>query len=264
MHKKLLTGTAVTTLLLGLAACDQDSEPGDEATAGQEAGAEGQEAPLGEEGMEMPEPDTEDIPEVVATVNGEDITGEEFIPLYEQQFQQMAMQSQMSGEQPDEEAIREQSLDSLVSTELLRQDAQGYEASEEEIEELLEDTAEQGGLESVDELVQTYEEQGDTEEDLREDAADQVRIDKVVDGLEVPEPTEEELQEAYEEMEAQQEMMAEAQGGEEQGGEAAEELPPFEEVRDQLEEQVIQEDQNQVVMEHVDQLREAADVETHL
>lgn len=261
MHKKLLTGTAVTTLLLGLAACDQDSEPGDEATAGQEAGAEGQEAPLGEEDMEMPEPDTEDIPEVVATVNGEDITGEEFIPLYEQQFQQMAMQSQMSGEQPDEEAIREQSLDSLVSTELLLQDAQaqGYEASEEEIEELLEDTAEQGGLESVDELVQTYEEQGDTEEDLREDAADQVRIDKVVDGLEIPEPTEEELQEAYEEMEAQQEMMAEAQGGE-----AAEELPPFEEVRDQLEEQVIQEDQNQAVVEHVDQLREAADVETHL
>ncbi len=258
MHKKLLTGAAVTTLLLGLAACDQDAEP--DAGATQDADAEGQEAPLGEEDMEMPEPDTEDIPEVVATVNGEEISDEEFIPLYEQQFQQLAMQSQMSGEEPDEDMIREQTLDGLISTELLLQDAaaRGFEASEEEIDELLQETAEQGGMESADELVEAYEEQGESEEDLREDAANQVRIDKVIDDLEVPEPSEEELEEAYEEMEAQQEMMAEAQGGE------AEELPPFEEVRDELEEQVAAEDENEAAMEHVEQLREAADVETHV
>lgn len=261
MHKKLLTGAAVTTLALGLAACDQNSAPEDEPTVGQEDGAEGQEAPLGEEDMEMPEPETDDIPDVVATVNGEDLTGDEFIPVYEAQFQQMAMQSQMSGEEPDEDMIREQTLDGLISTELLLQDAEDrdYQASEEEIDELLTETAEQGGLESADELVETYEEQGDTEEDLREDAANQVLIEKIEEDLEVSEPTEEELEEAYEEMEAQQEMMAEAQGGE-----AAEELPPFEEIRDELEEQVTQEEQDEAMMEHVEELREDADVETNL
>lgn len=254
MHKKLLTGAAVTTLALSLAACNQNSAPEDESTAGQEA-------PLGEEDMEMPEPETDDIPDVVATVNGEDITGDEFIPVYEAQFQQMAMQSQMSGEEPDEDMIREQTLDGLISTELLLQHAQDqdYQASEEEIDELLTETAETGGLESTDELIETYEEQGNTEEDLREDASNQVLIEKVEDDLEVSEPTEEELEEAYEEMEAQQEIMAEAQGGE-----AAEELPPFEEVRDDLEEQVTQEEQDEAMMTHIEELREDADVETHL
>ncbi|GAA1452903.1 SurA N-terminal domain-containing protein [Nesterenkonia lacusekhoensis] len=268
MHKKLLTGAAATTLLLGLAACDQNAEPDAEASGGAEE--EGQEAPMGQEDMEMPEPDTEDIPDVVATVNGEELSSEEFIPLYEQQFQQMAMQAQMSGEEPDEATIQEQVLDTAIGTELLLQDAeqQGFEASEEDIDAALEDAAEQGGMESADELIEAYEEQGNSEEELREDASDQALINQVTESLDIEEPSEEELQELYDQQEQQQEMMAEAQGGE-GGGEGApgaeqQEMPPFDEVRDELEEQAAQQNENEALMSHIEELREDADVETHL
>lgn len=267
MHKKLLTGAAATTLLLGLAACDQNAEPDAEASGGAEE--EGQEAPMGQEDMEMPEPDTEDIPDVVATVNGEEISSEEFTPLYEQQFQQMAMQAQMSGEEPDEATIQEQVLDTAIGTELLLQDAeeQGFEASEEEIDTALDDAAEQGGMESADELIAAYEEQGNSEEELREDASDQAKINQVTDSLDVPEPSEEELQELYDQREEQQQMMAEAQGGE--GGEGMpgaeqQEMPPFDEVRDELEEEAVKQNENEAQMSHIEELREDADVETHL
>lgn len=265
MHKKLLTGAAVTTLLLGLAACDQNGESGADAPE-----EEGQDAQMGGEDMEMPEPDTEDIPDVVATVNGEEISGEEFTPLYEQQFQQMAMQAQVSGEEPDEATIQEQVLDTAIGTELLLQDAeeQGFEASEEEIDTALDDAAEQGGMESADDLVAAYEEQGHSEEELREDASDQAKINQVTDSLDVPEPSEEELQELYDQQEEQQEMMAETQGGEGGGegmpGAEQQEMPPFDEVRDELEEEAVKQNENEAQMSHIEELREDADVETHL
>ncbi|MGO3289818.1 MAG: SurA, partial [Brachybacterium sp.] len=46
------------------------------------AGGQGGEQP------QMPEADVSDVPDVVATVNGEDITKDEFTAIYEGQFQQ--------------------------------------------------------------------------------------------------------------------------------------------------------------------------------
>src|SRR5699024_9190011 len=54
----------------------------------------------GEE-MDLPEPDLDDVPDVVAEVNGEEVSKDEFAEVYEQQFQQQAMQAQMSGEGGD-------------------------------------------------------------------------------------------------------------------------------------------------------------------
>jgi len=261
VHKKLLTGAAVTTLLLGLAACDENAEPGAEAEE------EGQDAQMGEdEDMEMPEPDTEDFPDVVATVNGEEITSEEFIPQYEAQFQQMAMQAQMGGGGDiDEAEIQEQILDGAIGLELLIQDAeeQGFEASEEDIDEALDEAAQEGGMESADDMIEAVEEQGTTEEELRDQAADQVKVDQLTETLDVSEPSEEELEELYEQQEQQQEMMG--QGGAEgmpEGGE--QEMPPFEEVRDELESEAVEQNEQEALMAHMEELREGADVETHL
>ncbi|GAA1175711.1 SurA N-terminal domain-containing protein [Nesterenkonia xinjiangensis] len=265
MSKKLLTSFALAGVLLGVAGCGDAPEEGadgaeTENPADAEQGAEGDGGAEGEAGPEgeMPEPDTSDIPEVVAEVNGEELSGEEFTTLYENQFQQMAMQSQMSGEEVDEDALKEQSLESMIANELLIQDAEdaGFEAGEDDVEELLETTAETGGMESVEDLIQAYEEQGMSEEKLREDAHDQVLIDQRLEDLDVEEPSEEELRDYYDEASAQQ-----APEGAE--GEEAE-MPEFEEVRDELEQELTTQKQNEAAQAHVEDLREDADVETHL
>ncbi|GAB3194567.1 SurA N-terminal domain-containing protein [Nesterenkonia suensis] len=266
MSKKLLTSCALAGVLLGIAGCGDAPDDGAETEnpaenpADTEQGAEGDAGPEGEAGAEpeMPEPDTSDIPEVVAEVNGVDLSGDDFVALYESQFQQMAMQSQMSGQEVDEEAIREQSLEAMVSNELLIQDAEdsGIDADEDDVDELLETTAEQAGMESVDDLIAAYEDQGMDEEKLREDAHDQVLIDQRLAEIEAEEPTEEELREYYEQAVAQQ--PAEGPEGEEA------EVPEFEDVREDLEEQLESQLQDQAEQEHVAELREDADVETHL
>lgn len=267
MSKKLLTSCALAGVLLGVAACGDAPEEGADAdtTAEAEQGAEeqGAEGEAGAEG-EMPEPDTSDIPDVVAEVNGEEISGEDFAAFYESQFQQAVMQSQMSGEEPDEDAIKEQSLESMIGNELLIQDAEdsGYEASEDDVEALLEDTAEQSGMESVDDLIAAYEEQGMDEEQLREDAQNQVLIDQVVEDINVEEPSEEELRDYYDQSVGQQ---APPEEGAEEGAEGeAPEAPEFEDVKDELEDQLTSQKQGEAAQAHVDELREDADVETHL
>jgi len=108
MSKKLLTSFALAGVL-ALAACgdasetetqDAEAQSTEEAAAGSEEGAE----------MELPEADTEDIPEVVAEVNGDEITGEDFTVLYESQFQQASLQAQSTGEELDQDQLKDQTL----------------------------------------------------------------------------------------------------------------------------------------------------------
>ena len=61
-----------------------------------------------------PEADVSDVPDVVATVNGEEITREEFVPVYETQFQQLAMQQQATGEEVDQASLKQQTAEQLV------------------------------------------------------------------------------------------------------------------------------------------------------
>lgn len=261
---KAVTSTALVGMLFAVAACGDDAEEGGD---GEDQAAE-ELGELGEGEQEMPEPDTEDIPETVAEVNGEEISGEEFTTTYESQFEQMAMQAQMSGEEVDQDELKEQTLDGMIGNVLLVQDASdaGYEASDEDIEELLSETAESSGMESVDELVEMAEEQGLSEDELREDAQDQVLVDQLLDDLDVDEPSEEELEEMYEEQVAQQEQMEEMDPeGEDEGEDGEEpETPSFEEMRDELEEQAVEQAQGEAAMAHVEDLRESGDVETHI
>lgn len=264
-QNKLVTSVAAAALLFGLAACDNgDADGADDAAAEQNAEEQPQEggeaAAPGEQ--QMPEPDLGDVPEVVAEVNDADISGEEYTQAYEAQFSQMAMQAQMSGEEVDEEALQEQTLDNLIGYELLVQEAEaeGYEATEEEIDAELENVAEQNGLESVDELLEVAEEQGTDEEQLREDVEQQVLINQIVDSLDVEEPTEEEIEETYEEFTAQQEQAPAPEG--EDGEEA--ETPDLEELRPEIEEQLEAQKENEAVLAHMEDLREDADVETYV
>ena len=209
--------------------------------------------------MQAPEADLENVPDVVAEVNGEEITRDEFAADYESQLQQAAMMQQQSGEEVNQDELKQQVAQTMVDNRLLTQaaDEAGIEPTEEDIDSTLEDIAAQSGMGSADEVVAALEEQGLSEEEVREEAADQFQVLGYIESeADISEPSEDELREQYETY--VQQMEQSGQGGE--GGE----VPPFEEMRDQLAQQAVTEQQNAAAEEILTGLREEGDVTIHL
>ncbi|MEE1652034.1 SurA N-terminal domain-containing protein [Brachybacterium sp. J144] len=236
---------------LGLAAC------GPEQSASSGASDAGGDAPVaasdGDGEQALPQADTSAIPEVVAEVNGEQITRDDFVPVYESQYQQAAAQTQTTGESVDEAGLQQQVADQLVDNLLLQQAATkaGIEATDADIDATLDQIAQQNGLGSGDEVVQTLVGQGYSEEQVREDAATQYELTTFVtqEGG-ITEPAEEELRAQYDDLVAQQE----------QSGADASQVPPFEEVREQLAQQALTQQQNEAATTLAAELREQGDV----
>lgn len=245
--KRSLAAISIVAIM-ALVGCSSDDEGSGEpdASAGAEAG--------------MPEADLEDVPEVVAEVNGEEISRDEFVRNYEGQLQQTAMQQmqQGTGEEIDQDELKQQVAQLLVDNRLLTQaatDAQ-IEPTEEDIDAALEDFAAQNGMSSADEVVAALGEQGVSEEEVRADAAAQFQVSTFVENeADISEPSEEELRQQYDAMVEQQEAADEQQGGE---------IPPFEDVRDQLAEQSVMQQQSEAVEGIVESLREEAKVTVNL
>lgn len=263
MKKRVLLSFSLLLLVLLIAACsgDDSAEGNDEDsdTSEQEQEEAGEET--SESDMEQPEiPELEDIPDVVAEVNGEEISKEEFETTYESQIQQFMMQAQMSGQEIDEEQIKEQIIEGLIAQKLVIQEAEnsGFEASEEDMDETFDLLVEQSGLESKDDLFSAFEEQGIDEAELMEQIEMQVKIDKLIDDRsDDVEPTEEELEELYEMYIAQLEQM----GGED---EEEVEIPSFEELEPDLIAQVEAEKESEAYQTLIEELREDADITNHL
>lgn len=256
MIKKWFLGLSLGTSLLVLSACGG----ADESAENENAQPETQEqAPSGEENAaqpEMPEPDLEGIPEVVAQVNGEEVSKEDFEAAYTGQFQQAAMQAQMSGQEIDQDQLKNQLAESMVGQKLLIQEAENQKlaASDEEVNQTLEQLAQQNGLETTDEFLKALDEQGMKEEEVRSQVATQVKVDQLIaESAGDTTPSEEEVEAAYEQIKEQQEQMG-----------SEEELPAFEELKPDLEEQVKTQKENEATQTLVAELREKADVTINL
>ena len=249
MPKKFLLGLAAVAAAFGLAACGAD---GDEAATDDAAQTEQQ----GEQAM--PEPELDNIPDVVATIDDEEISGEAFKENYEAQFQQLSMQSQMSGQEPDQDQLKEQALEMMINSELLvtKAEDQDFSASEEDVDEYLDTMADENGMESSEALMSELEAQGLTEERIRDDLQKEVLIQQVVETLDVKEPSEEELQEMYDTQVEQLEAMN-AQVEEDQ----AQEAPSFEEMEPELEKQAAMQKENEAITTLLDDLRADAEIE---
>lgn len=254
LTKKMLLSLLIGASVMVTAACgNTDDNTKEEETAEQEETTEdkGETA----EQPEMPEPDLEDVPDVVAEVNGEEISKEEFETAYVQQFQQEAAQAQVSGQEVDQAELKERIAESLVSQRLLVQQTEesNIEATDEEVEETLTALAEQNGLASSEEFLTALEEQGLSEEEVMEQVASQVKVDKLIaeksGDIEV---SEEELQEFYDQMKEQQKEMD------------GEELPPLEDIKSEVETQIMQQKENEAVQALLAELRESADVTINL
>lgn len=248
--KLLVAGVAIP--VVALVGCSSDSE---------DSGATSPESSATENGegsgdsSAAPEPDLDGIPEVVAEVNGEEISRDEFVPTFEMQFQQMAQQSQMTGESPDQDALEKQVVENLISTELLRQaaDERGLQASDADVDKTLADLAESNQMSSVQEFLEAVEEQqGLSEQDVRTQIGDQLRMEQLVaaEGEDL-EPTRAEVKEAYAMFAQQQEQ-------------AGQEAPPLKQIRSELKEQLRSQKKNSAAATLVETLREDAEITIHI
>lgn len=251
---RTVLGLVAAGAMLTLSACGGGD--GDSAGASKEASASDSPS-ASADASKGAEPDLEGIPDVVAEVNGEEVTKEEFVPVYESQLQQAAMQSQMSGQAPDEEALKKQTVDNLVDTELLTQEAEsrGIEVSDEDVDAELTDLAKQNQMGSAEELLEAVAKNGLTEEQARAQVETQVLVEQLVadeDGD--AEPTDKELRALY----------AQAKQQQAQSGQKGQKIPPFAQVRSQLAEQAKAEQVGKVAQALVDDLRKDADITINL
>lgn len=271
--KKWLTMISLAATMLAVSACGDGSaegengegaENGESQTAeeGQASeGAEGGQSAEGGEAPEMPEPDLEDVPDVVAEINGEEITKEEFEQVYTGQFQQASMMQEMSGEEVNEDELKQQIADGLVSERLLIQEAENRDisASEEDVDAMISEITEANGMESEDDFFAAMEESGMSEDDIRAELEKQVKVEALIaEEAGDIEPTDEELQEIYDEqIAAREEAQSEGEGEET-------EPPAFEDVKPQIEEQVAREKEAEAAQGLAEELREDADVTVNL
>lgn len=196
------------------------------------------------------------IPDVVAEVNGEEITKDEFVPIYEAQLEQAAAQAQATGEAPDEEALKQATLDDLVDTELLAQEAEarGIEVTDEDVDAELTALAEQNGMKTGEELLAAIAQRGVDEVTARAQIETQMLVEQLVEDESGPfEPTEKELRAIYDDAKQQA-----------QSGKGGQQIPPFAQVRSQLVEQAKAQETGSVAGALAEDLREAAEITVNL
>ena len=103
-----VAGALLAVSLLAAGCSESDPAP-EESSAPAASDGGGQAAPGASDGggaaadPQAQEADVSDVPEVVATVNGTEITKDDFVQTYQSQYQQMAMQQQAGGQAPDKE-----------------------------------------------------------------------------------------------------------------------------------------------------------------
>ncbi|MGM7680078.1 SurA N-terminal domain-containing protein [Microbacterium sp. A94] len=241
MSRKIWVGLGVAVALLGLVGCSSTG-PEEPAESSQQEGSSQQ-------------PDLEGVPDVVAEVNGVEITKDEFVSIYEMQFTQWQMQAQQTGEALDQDQLRTQTAEAMVDSELLSQEAdeRKIELTQNELDSALEQLAAANQMGSTDELLAALKEQGMGEEEVYAELEMQQRVDRLLtEEVGDTEPTEQELREIYDQAVAQQEQS---------GGEA---LPTFEEVKPQIVEQAVNTKKSEAYQALAAQLREEGEITLHL
>ncbi|WP_434592815.1 SurA N-terminal domain-containing protein [Brevibacterium sp. 1718] len=255
-----LLGLAMSVSVVALAACgsqgDEAKPKESSAAAEQSPGADSAQDQQGQQGK----PNTKDIPKVVAEVNGEKILKDDFVPLFETQYQQMQMQAQQSGQPVDEKGLKKQTVENLVSTEVLVQEAdkRNIDVSDKDIDKGLKESAKSGQMSEKD-FLKAMKDQGMDEENVRSELKNQLKIEGLVeDEYGEFEVSGEEIGQAYEQAKSQQEQMAQ------QGGQGQQEMPPIEDMRPQLKEQVKNQKSQEATQKFAKKLRKQADVTIRL
>lgn len=256
--------TVTVVAVAALTACSGSSDDAADSssqTAGDAAAATS--AAPGADGLgDAAQADVADLPDVVATVNGEDIDQEAFVSAYQPQFDQAAAQAQQAGSDVDQTELKQQTLDFLINNLLLRQaaDEAGVEISAKEVDADIEELATSNGAGSVKDFLTALEEQGFTEKEVRSEVENQLKIEKyLTDTSDVEQPSGDDIRALYDELSSQQEAT-----GEDGADPAAATIPPFDEVQAELEQQLLSEAQSAAVDGILSDLRDEADITSNL
>ena len=255
---KWLLGLALSVSVVAFAGCGSPEEkPAEEQSSA--AAEQGQGESQGKEQGQEGKPNTDDIPDVVAKVNGEKITKDDFVPLYETQYQQMQIKSQQSGQQVDEDQLKTQTAENLVSTKLLSQEAdeRGIKVSDKDADKALKESAKSNQM-SKKEFLDAMKDQGMDEKKVNSELKTQLAIEDLIkEEYGEFKVSGEEIGQAYEQAKTQQEQMGQ------QGGQASE-VPPLEEMRPQLEKQVKSQKSTEATQKYAKKLREKGEVTINL
>ncbi|GAA0452254.1 SurA N-terminal domain-containing protein [Alkalibacillus silvisoli] len=247
--KKLLLLFVLAIFASVMVACGGDNDEDEGAQEGEETPETEDELPTEDDLDEMEVSDV-DEDEVVATVDGEDITGSELLQGEQAVGQQYAMMGMDPQENP--EMIRETALDQIINTKVIELAAieQGLEPSDEEVDEEIDNQIsgiqEQQELESAEEV---YEEMGMSEEEVRNEIRAMILVNNYLEeNIEDASVSDEEVEEAYEDYVAQAEEMEQ-------------ETEELDEMRESLEQQVMQQKEAEQMEEMLDNLRNERDIE---
>lgn len=235
----------VLVVCLGaVTACGGDEEePSSQESSSESSGSES-DAPEG----------LDDVPDVVAEVNGEEIDKDAFVQAYEAQQQQAAAAAAQGGQAPDEEQLRQQVVDSLVTQELLAQEAAArvIEPTDEQVEQTLTAAAQQSGMKSADELIKALEGQGLSADEVDEQATRQTSFELLIADEAGPiKASAKDVQKLYDQVSQQ----SQGQGSK---------VPPLKQVRPQLEDQVEAQQESQAADALISRLREDAEITINL
>ncbi|MDQ0256944.1 peptidyl-prolyl cis-trans isomerase SurA [Evansella vedderi] len=248
---KKIVGLSLAAMLV-LAACG-GNEDADIENTGEEIEDPAVEVAAEEEPSGDTPFDPEDYPEVIATVNGEDIQREMFLTHLEQQASMLASQGiSLQDEEGAEflEMLEMQLVEQLVNEQILVQSATdaGIEATMEEVDAEIEQLMAEAGIATEEELEEILAMQNNTTDDLREELMPLVQRNKFLDSqIELPTISEEEIQEVYDAYVASME------------GEDVD-IPSYEEVRDDIERDLQNQHRQEQSAEILDRLREESEV----
>lgn len=254
--KKMMAALALVGSLSLVTACGSG---GNDEAAGSSPAPSSQSA--GSQEAAAPSPDMNGVPDVVATVNGKDITKDEFADVYKSQFQQAAMQAQMSGQDvSDQTKMKKQAVEGMVGSELLVQHAEktGLKASKADMDKALAAAAKTNQMNSK-EFLAALKKQGMDRATVDKQLKQQVEVEGVIKKeLGTFTASEKELKAAY----SQAEQAQKQQGGASGGSAAA--MPKYKEVKPQLKKQVEQQKENQATATLVEKLKKQGDVKVNL
>lgn len=179
--------------------------------------------------------------EVVAIVNGSEITG----LTYNLVYAQLKLQSQYMEEDFDLEEVKEATMNSLIDEEIVFQDAEeeGIKITKDAVQTEFNKIKKENG-EDLDTLLDQYQ---ITEEGFKESIRYELMMNEYLTKVIKVEVTDEEVQEAYDEVKAE--------------AEEDEEIPAFEEVKNQIEANMREEKISLALEERVEEVKENAEIE---
>ncbi|WP_421384827.1 SurA N-terminal domain-containing protein [Bacillus salacetis] len=240
---------------IGLAACGdngENSKDADTENTNQEQTEQTEQTAEMEEMQKKLEKQHVDEETTVAVVNEEDIKGEAYNTL----LSQTQMQYQQMGQDPTSEELapklKESTIDSLIGQTLLLQEAEkhGYKASDEEIQKEI-DTL-KANYEDEEQFEEILKSNGLTMDELKSEVANNIKYTAYIDNeLEVEEVKDEDVKAYYDQY-------AEQSSGSE---DTEAQMPEFDEVKDQIRQQLERQKTQEVLAAEVEKLKENASIE---